>query len=156
MLRKLLFGLLLSPAVMAQNTFVWTDESGRRHYSDQPPPPSVKAQQKSFKPGGADAVPPFAVRKAAQQFPVLIYTGESCTTFCEQARKLLQERGVPFTEKKVASKDDMEQLTQRFDGNGIVPSIEVGSLRFPGFAEDKWHSMLDEAGYPKSLQGLSH
>lgn len=155
MLRILLAGLIVSPAVLAQSTYVWTDESGRKHYSDQPPPPTVNAQQKSFNPGGADAVPPYAVRKAAQQFPVVIYTGEGCTTFCDDARKLLRSRGVPFAEKAVKTKEELKTFSERFDGNGIVPSIEVGALKYSGYTEEKWQAMLDEAGYPKSLQGLS-
>jgi len=147
-----LTALLISGSALAQ-TYVWTDENGRKHYSDLPPPPSVQSQQRSFGPNGASKTTPYRVRKAAQENPVTIYTGESCP-LCEDARKLLQARGIPFAEKKVASKEDHDKLTERFDGNGIVPSIEVGTQKFAGFIDSRWSSMLDDAGYPKDLKGL--
>lgn len=144
---------LIGPQAQAQ-TYVWTDEHGRKHYSDQPPPPSVKSDQRDFGPGNTTAVPPYAVRQAARNHPVTIYVSDACP-LCDDARRLLKSRGVPFAEKKVGTKEELEALTQHFDGNGIVPSIDVGSQKFPGFTADKWHAMLDEAGFPKDLKGLS-
>lgn len=149
----ILTALSLSGAALAQ-TYVWTDENGRKHYSDQPPPPSVATRQRDFRSGGADATPPYAVREAARRHPVTLYTGEACP-LCADARKLLRARGIPFTEKKIASKEEFEQFASHFDGNGIVPSIEVGSNRFSGYVGEKWTGMLDEAGYPSELTGLS-
>ena len=99
-------------------------------------------------------MPPYAVRQAASRHPVVLHTGEACA-LCDQARKLLAARGVPFTEKKVASKEELEKLNEIFAGNGIVPSIEVGAQRQAGFGEARWQALLDEAGYPRNLQGLS-
>ena len=45
MLRLMLAALLISPLALAQTTYVWTDEQGRKHYSDQPPPPSLQTDQ---------------------------------------------------------------------------------------------------------------
>lgn len=153
-MRLLALAALLVCGSVAARTYVWTDAQGRKHYSDQPPPPAVDARERDFGPGKATAVPPYMVREAARKHPVTIYTGESCA-MCDAARGLLTARGVPFAEKIVATKEELDALTERFEGNGLVPSIEVGTAKFPGFTAEKWQSMLDAAGYPRDLRGLS-
>ncbi|MCB1907402.1 MAG: glutaredoxin family protein [Rhodocyclaceae bacterium] len=152
-MRSLILAALLLSSVAQAQTYVWTDESGRKHYSDLPPPPSVQHQQRRFGPNGATQAVPYRVREAARSHPVTLYTGESCP-LCENARKMLSARGVPFTEKKVATREEFDALTERFNGNGMVPSIEVGREKYSGFTDERWHAMLDDAGYPRDLKGL--
>ena len=150
--RLALIAMFASTCVLAE-TYIWTDADGRKHYSDQPPPASVKTEKKDFGPGKTDAVSPYAVRVAARRNPVTLYTGESCP-LCVDARKLLEKRGVPFKEKKIATQEDQDALLERFDGNGIVPSIQIGKAKAPGYTAEQWNTMLTEAGYPESLRGL--
>ncbi|MCB1928148.1 MAG: glutaredoxin family protein [Rhodocyclaceae bacterium] len=152
-MRTLLLAALLLTSIAQAQTYVWIDENGQKHYSDQPPPPSVQHQQRRFGPNGAARTQPYRVREAARSHPVTLYTGDSCP-LCDDARKLLKARGVPFTEKKVGSQEELDALTERFDGNGLVPSIEVGSAKFAGYIDERWHALLDDAGYPKELKGL--
>ena len=68
--------------------------------------------------------------------------------------QLLKSRGVPYSEKAVATPEEIAALAERFEGNNILPSIEVGHLKYAGFTEGRWNAMLDEVGYPSSLAGL--
>ncbi len=147
-----LTALLIGSSAFAQ-TYVWTDENGRKHYSDQPPPVQIPSEQKRFSANGDTQAVPYRVREAARRHPVTLYTGESCP-LCADARKLLSTRRIPFAEKKVETKEELDALTREFDGNGIVPSIQVGRKRFAGYVEGTWQSMLDDAGFPRDLRGL--
>lgn len=152
-MRHLILTALFASSCAFAQTYVWTDENGRKHYSDQPPPPAVKSQERRFGPNGDTRALPYQVRQASKNNPVTLYTGESCP-LCEDARKLLAARRIPFAEKKIESQQDLDALTKRFDGDGIVPSIEIGTEKFAGYVEERWHSLLNEAGYPKDLKGL--
>lgn len=147
----------LSGAAAAQTTtYQWKDERGVTHYSDRPPPQSIEnPEARRFAPPVADKTLPYLVRKVAGDFPVTVYVADTCGQPCEDGRALLSGRGVPFSEIRVASPDDVEALRRRFDGNGIVPAILVGRISFSGFSTERWQQMLDEAGYPRDQRGLS-
>lgn len=147
----------LSATVAAQNTtYHWKDERGIDHYSDRPPPQSVKdAEARRFAAPSADTMPPYLVRKVAADFPVTVYVADNCGQPCDDGRALLSARGVPFSEIRVSKPEEMAALRKRFEGNGIVPAILVGRTAFSGFSAEKWQRMLDEVGYPKDQKGLS-
>lgn len=44
----LLTGVLLIPALNASQVYVWTDEHGKKHYSDTPPPEDIETSQETF------------------------------------------------------------------------------------------------------------
>ena len=98
---------------------------------------------------GEPTVPglPTDLREAAQKFPVLLYTSADCSP-CEAGRKLLAERGVPYTERRIASQDDLDQLA-RATGVRAVPVLSVGAQVLRGFGDAEWHLYLDTAGYPR-------
>ena len=91
---------------------------------------------------------PYELNQARQKYPVTIYTGRDCSA-CVTARGLLTRRGVPFTEKTVTSKEDLQEL-QRLFNEGGVPIVTIGSQTIRGFEEGEWNSYLDAAGYPKA------
>ncbi|MCB1957592.1 MAG: glutaredoxin family protein [Rhodocyclaceae bacterium] len=152
-MRHLILTALLASASAFAQTYVWTDENGQKHYSDQPPPAQVQARQKTFAPNGDTQAVPYQVREAARRHPVTLYTGESCP-LCADARALLKQRRIPFAEQKIETQAQLDTLTKDFDGNGIVPSIRIGTRKFAGFIEGQWQTMLNDAGYPSDLRGL--
>jgi glutaredoxin len=81
------------------------------------------------------------------RFPVTLYTSDDCSP-CEAGRRVLQGRGVPFTERRVLNEDDAEALT-RLSGGRSVPTLTIGSQALRGFSEGDWQSYLDAAGYPR-------
>ncbi|MBQ6657190.1 MAG: glutaredoxin family protein [Ottowia sp.] len=91
---------------------------------------------------------PYELNQARQKYPVTIYTGKDCS-LCVSARGLLTRRGVPFTEKTVTTKEDLQELQKRFNEGGI-PIVTIGGQTIRGFEEGEWNSYLDAAGYPKT------
>jgi len=142
--------VLVGSAFAGQTTYRWIDpKTGGTVISDQPPPPGAKQAAKSS--GGAadgeEPAVPFAVKRASEKFPVVLYTSNGCET-CKPARALLNGRGVPFSEKVIASEEELAELGKLLGGPVALPSIRVGRQGSSGFASAAWHALLDAAGYP--------
>ncbi len=131
----------------------WTDDKGRLHVTDTPPPPGAKLVQPRGAPAvGAETAPPaaaepYALQLARKSFPVSLYTGEGCEA-CDEARKLLNARGIPFSEIFVDNDQKLEELKQAV-GSNAVPSMVVGATVQKGFEAGAYNRVLDAAGYPK-------
>ena len=141
--------------VSAQQLYRWTDDKGRVHVTDTPPPSSAKAVQKKSAPGaaasGAAESPgsePYALQMARRSNPVTLYTTPACEP-CGEARKLLNARGVPFREVSVSDEKQVEEM-KRAVGSNSAPSLLVGETVQNGFDEAAYHRALDAAGYPKA------
>ena len=123
---------------------------GRITYTDRPAVEagaSVSTLQRSG--AIADATPPplpVALRQAAERYPVTLYSAADCAP-CEAGRKLLQQRGVPFTEKLILTEDDAQAM-ERSLGARTVPSLTIGKQALRGLSESEWAAYLDAAGYP--------
>ena len=120
------------------------------HYGDVPP--ADAAQVKTIKsPAAAAPVEdmPYETRRAQQNFPVTLYVADNCTTPCDQARSLLSKRGIPFSEKKLITQEDIDAF-KALSGFDSVPALGVGKTFLKGFLAEQWHSELDIAGYPKT------
>jgi glutaredoxin len=155
--RSVIFAALLGAAcaASAQQLYRWTDDQGRVHVTDTPPPPTAKAaQQKQTAPASAapaeTANLPYSVRLAAKDSPVTLYTAPDCEP-CGAARSLLNARGVPFREVQVADESQQEEL-RKVAGALAVPTLSVGGSVQKGFEEGAYHDLLDIAGYPKTGQ----
>ena len=90
---------------------------------------------------------PLELRQAAQRYPVTLYTGPDCTP-CDNGRRFLQLRGVPFSEKRIGSEDDAV-LLERAVGGRTVPALTIGAQALRGLSETDWTAFLDAAGYPR-------
>lgn len=131
------------------DTYRWTDAAGRTIVSDTPPPGKAKDVVRSGSKAGDGEALPFAIKKAAEAFPVTLYTSADCVNECKQARDLLNGRGVPFTEKMVQKPEDAQELKQLV-GDLFVPALKVGNQRVRGFEAGAYDNLLDLAGYPKT------
>ncbi|HQS82748.1 MAG TPA: glutaredoxin family protein [Thiobacillus sp.] len=141
---------LASAPLAAAQLYQWKDAQGRMQYSDQPPPPSVRnAQQKSFKGNLIEVGESYAAKTAREKSPVTLYAS-ACGAPCDQARQLLSERGVPFSNKDPQASPESQAELQKLTGRLSVPVLVVGSDRIDGFETGQWQAMLDRAGYPKS------
>jgi glutaredoxin len=146
--------LLASALVVeAQQLYRWTDEKGRVHISDTPPPPGARNVQKrgaggantAAAPSGAE---PYALQVARKSFPITLYSTPGCEA-CDLARKLLNARGVPFKEVSVGDEGSIEEL-KKVAGSASVPTMVVGSTVQKGYESGTYHRVLDAAGYPKT------
>jgi glutaredoxin len=151
-MRRVIFAVLLGTACAASaQLYRWTDEKGRTHLTDRPPPPNAKnVQQRSAEttPSAAATNLPYSVQLAAKNYPVTLYTAPDCAP-CGTARALLNQRGVPFHEVSVTGQAASEQLRKAVGGLS-VPSLVVGTSTQKGFEKGAYDSMLDDAGYPRA------
>lgn len=143
-------GLLLA-AVPAWAQYKVVGPDGRVTYTDRPvvaePGTQVLPVRRDVIATARGPALSIELRTLTGRFPVTLYTSSECSP-CEQARKLLQQRGVPYTERTVTSEEDITAL-QRVSGGRTVPSMTVGSQALRGLMESDWMGTLDLAGYPK-------
>lgn len=147
----LLIATICVPVLAAELMYRWVDSEGGVHFSDQPPPPSVKKIEKknlSSKSGGEQALP-YSLQQAMQNFPVTLYLSE-CGIACKQAQQFLAKRGVPHTELDATQTEIQEELRKHTGGSLEVPVLLVGRSVLRGFEEGQWNAVLDTAGYPRT------
>lgn len=153
-MKRLLTAVLLCAAAFAASAqmYRWTDEKGRVHFSSTPPPAGAKGVQKKDAPGAAAGAPaaalPFAVQQAQKDFPITLYTTPGCEG-CDAARKLLNDRGLPFKEVSVTEDAQIEELKAAAGANS-VPTMIVGRSAQRGFEDGAYNRTLDAAGYPRA------
>ena len=70
----------------AQQMYRWTDEKGRVHITDTPPPASAKNVQKSrpgaSAPADSSDQTPYSLALAMKEYPVSLYTSPMCKEPC--------------------------------------------------------------------------
>ena len=142
--------LLLGAAavgVMAQ-TYKVVGPDGKVTYTDKPP---AAADIKAPPGGSATATSgsgnlPYETRQAMGKYPVTLYATKACP-FCDEARRSLRARGVPFNEVSVSTESDYAAFQSRFKGN-TFPVIAIGNKTMTGYAAGDLAGYLDAAGYP--------
>jgi glutaredoxin len=139
---------LAGPA-LAQYKVVGQD--GSVTYTDRPPTASnakvTALSRRGDAPAVADAALPFELRQVASRYPVTLFTSADCPP-CDAARQFLQQRGVPYAERRVVTEEDAAAL-DRAVGSRTVPSATIGSQPLRGLSQTDWTSYLDAAGYPR-------
>jgi glutaredoxin len=142
-----LAALGVGPA-LAQYKVVAAD--GSVTYTDRPRAEGnarVTALGKSGAAQPAETALPVELRQLAQRFPVTLFTGADCTP-CDNGRRLLLQRGIPYAERRVSSEDDAMAL-ERAAGGRTVPALTIGAQALRGFSDTDWTAYLDAAGYPR-------
>lgn len=140
----------MAPPALAETVYHWTDDQGNPVFSDRPPPPSVRQyEQRRVFSSRPEAVPAYSVRQVAASFPVTLYTAEECGAPCDEARRLLSGRGIPFEERIVTSEEDLEAFRALFGPPDEVPAATVGPRQLRGLETGAWSRLLDTVGYPR-------
>jgi glutaredoxin len=112
------------------------------------------AQAAAPRPGAVAAAPlvdptwPVELRQVATRYPVVLFTTADCAP-CNSGRVLLQQRGVPFTERRIVTEEDAVAL-ERAVGGRMLPALTVGAQAMRGLTQAEWTGYLDAAGYPKA------
>jgi glutaredoxin len=142
--------LLLCAATAHAQLYKWVGPDGKVTYSDTPPPKTAsRVETKALGSGGISTSDfPFELAEAVRNAPVTLYTSRNCIP-CDDGRKLLSERGIPFSEKTISSNEDLAQFKQA-GGEAQLPMLLVGRARERGFEPGAWNSALSAAGYPES------
>jgi glutaredoxin len=129
---------------------------GKVTFSDRPPPDAkALAAQAVATPSGSSSGSgtgslPADLRRVSGQYPVTLYTAKECGP-CASGRTYLRQRGIPYTEYTVTTREDFAAL-QRLSGAGNVPFLTIGGQHVPGYSEQEWSQFLDAAGYPGTSQ----
>jgi len=140
--------LLLLPLLAQAQLYRWVDENGKVHYSDRVPLSGARNLQKQSTAAAPGSSPlPYVLQQAVKNFPVALYTSESCKDLCVRARESLNKRGVPYSEHSVASEAEVAEL-QKLSGGRGVPVMTVGREVYKGFESAMYKAALDTAGYP--------
>ena len=146
---------LLAAATPALAQYKVVGPDGKVTYTDRPTAADAGAQVLPLRRDGlpstsaTNAGPPLPteLRALVARFPVTLFTSSDCSP-CDTGRKLLQQRGIPYSEKLVGSEDDIAAL-QRLSGGRTVPALTVGGQAMRGYLESDWLATLDLAGYPR-------
>lgn len=141
--------LIFFCALAGAQQYRWVDDKGRVQYTDTPPPAKAKGvQAKKFgEPPRAASDSGSSLQEAVKRSPVVLHTSPNCIAPCREARRLLDDRGVPFTEISAFDAASIEEL-KRTTGNTRIPSLKVGVEALVGFSADAWLAALDRARYP--------
>lgn len=138
----------------AQPVYRIVGPDGRITFSDKPL--AVPGTTTVLGPGSArpttegPATLPYELRQVTSRYPVTLYTSASCGP-CSSGRNLLLLRGIPFTERTIATEEDNQAL-QRLSGENALPFLTIGGQRIKGFSDLEWQQFFDAAGYPKASQ----
>jgi glutaredoxin len=139
-------------ALAQSSVYKWVDKDGKVHYSSEPPPSdAANVSQKRMGGGGADEGQlPFATQQAMKTSPVTLYVSNNCGDLCSDGRTLLQNRGIPYSERNAETNPEDTEKLRALIGSLQVPLLTVGDQKVKGFNESSWHSALDGAGYPRT------
>lgn len=138
----------------AQTVYRIVGPGGQVTFSDMPggasaskviPVDNTAAAAPAVAPSGAAL--PFALRQVVGKYPVTLYTSSNCAP-CDSGRRLLLNRGVPFSEKTIGSVQDAEAL-QKLSGSNSLPFVTIGAQQVAGFSASEWTEYLTAAGYPE-------
>lgn len=131
-------------------TWRWTDYRGQINYGDRPPPDAQNLLRIDLSMIGeqTQSLLPYQVRRAASNFPVMLFTAKNCLP-CGPARDFLNKRGIPFAERTIESGDDAMELKRLTNAEG-VPVLALGAKPLLAFNPDDWHDGLDATGYPRT------
>lgn len=129
--------------VAPDGSITYTD----RPRADAPGKVSALGRGSAAAAAAADSALPFELRQVAARFPVTLYAGENCVP-CDNGRQFLQQRGVPYSERRIAGSDDQQAL-DRLVGGRTIPALTIGAQPLRGFSPNDWGSFLDAAGYPR-------
>lgn len=130
--------------------YKWTDDEGKVHYSDKPPPANArKTEKKKLTDKPAAASLPYSLQQAMKNFPVTLFSYK-CGDGCTRADALLAKRGIPHSAKDPLDAAIREELKKATGGDEVAPVLLVGRRVLKGFEEGAWNSALDTAGYPST------
>lgn len=131
----------------AQQVYKSVDKQGRVTYSEVPPAPSTGDKLVGDSASSNPSLP-YALQQVVSRYPVTLYTNADCAP-CINARIMLTQRGVPFTERLIASNEDIDAY-KRLNSDNSLPMVTIAAQQLKGYEETEWTKYLDAAGYPKA------
>jgi glutaredoxin len=130
----------------AQQVYKSVDKNGRVTYSEVPP--VLGSGDKLATDTGSSGGLPYSLQQIVSRYPVTLYTSKDCGP-CINARLMLTQRGIPFTERTVSTNEDIDAY-KKLNGDATMPLATIASQQLKGYEETEWTKYLDAAGYPKT------
>lgn len=131
----------------AQQVYKSVDKQGRVTYSEIPPAPSTGDKLIGDAASSNPALS-YALQQIVSRYPVTLYTSADCAP-CINARLMLTQRGVPFTERTIASNEDIDAY-KKLSGDASLPLATIAAQQLKGYDASEWSAYLDAAGYPNT------
>lgn len=154
---RLLLGLVLAAAATTPAWAVYkvVGPDGSVTFTNIPPsaPSGSVATVPGIAASPADAGNRLPARLSSLQrtAPVVIYTTPGCKA-CKDGVRLLQHKGIPYTEKTIVSAQDAAAF-KRMDPGMRVPLLRIAGVELPpGFDAAAWEQSLHAAGYPEQSE----
>lgn len=140
--------LMLAASAQAQ-LYKSVGPDGKVTYSDTPPASGNVVAKKVTGGAGDDSDGlPYELAQAVKNNPVTLYSADKCIP-CDDGRKMLKERGIPFSEKTIKSNEDIAAV-RKITSENQLPILMVGREKQGGFSSASWGSTLTAAGYPET------
>lgn len=140
--------LAAGPAAGEDKLYKWVDEDGNVTYQDRPPPDELgqvqafdQSLEESDSPGRGAALP---------DVDLTLYSIEVCDA-CDLVRNLLNERGLPFTEKNADNDVEVQEELKEVSGVLSVPVLAIGDEALTGFNRELILRVLKDAGFPTTV-----
>jgi glutaredoxin 3 len=80
----------------------------------------------------------YQIYKEVKMTKAIVWSKYHCP-FCDQAKALLRQRGIPFEEKKIGDGYSKEELLEAIPTARTVPQIFIDDQLIGGFTELKAH-----------------
>ncbi len=130
--------LLVAFSVHAE-IHVWTDENGKKHFTDKPPmdieTSIVEVKVNSYESPNIESYS----GALASKDKVVMYSATWCG-YCKKAKKYFNSNNISFSEYDVESSSKGKRDYKRMKGRG-VPIILIGDNRMNGFSQSKFESI---------------
>ena len=149
----LIFCLLLTNLLAHAEVYMWTDEHGRSHFTDTPPPkkdvqPVEISPTNSYKAPDKSQVEETLARpvtRPTKRAAVIMYSAVWCGV-CKKAKTWLRANNISFTEYDIEKSERGRRDYEKF-GVRSVPIFIVGKRRVRGFRPDRMKALLEKVGY---------
>lgn len=125
--------------------YKWVDEDGNVTYQDRPPPDDTRPVQTFEQPLEQSAETEQDVE--LPDVDLTLYSIDACDA-CDLVRNLLNDRGLPFTEKDAENDVAVQDELREVSGVLSVPVLVIGDEVLPGFNRDLILRVLADAGFP--------
>ncbi|MDZ7842112.1 MAG: glutaredoxin family protein [Gammaproteobacteria bacterium] len=125
--------------------YKWVDEDGNVTYQDRPPPDEARPVQTFEQPLERSAEGEQDIE--LPDVDLTLYSIEACDA-CDLVRNLLNDRGLPFTEKDAEQNVEVQDELREVSGVLSVPVLVIGDEVLTGFNRDLILRVLSDAGFP--------
>jgi glutaredoxin len=134
--------IVAAPVAMSAGTlYKWVDKNGNVTYQDEPPPTNSGQVETMVEPTDT------ARQSPVPHVEVVLYSIKVCDA-CDLVRHILQEHGVPFTEKNAEGDAKVQDELKKVAGVLSVPVLTIGKQVLTGYDKGLLLKDLKDAGFP--------